>query len=519
MFHLVFHHPPQQYSYKIAVLIKASALNKEKLWQYYIEPLIAKGYQETDIIAFSLDYGGKAKVTVKQAKACLDSLAKATQQLGVKYLLVADAEYFKVLTGSKKAAPMFGYLAECTYKGFEGMSATITLNYQALYYDPTKISSITTAIDVLGSQRTGTYAEPGANIIKYEAYPDSLEDIRLALDSLHQYPILTCDIEAFSLEFHKAGIGSIAFAWNQHEGIAFSVGYNELAAPSTATGFFGYQCTNSRVNLLLKKFFLAYEGTLIYHNITYDAKILTYELFMENMLDTAGMIEGIKVMTKDVHCTKIITYLATNSCAGNVLGLKENSQEFTGNYAQEEIKDIRRIPKDQLLKYNLLDCLATWFVFNKNLPTMINDQQDRIYNTLMLPGIKVVMQEELCGMPIDMAQVLQVEQQLTQIQAKHLAVLSQSKEIQDYSLQLQKEEMVKKNLLLKVKVKPLEDFADIVFNPNSNPNLQGLLHDQWKLPVIDSTDSGAPATGGKTLNKHLVYLMSEFNISEEELNT
>jgi DNA polymerase-1 len=120
-------------------------------------------------------------------------------------------------------------------------------------------------------------------------------------------------------------------------------------------------------------------------------------------------------------------------------------------------------------------------------------------------------------MPIDMAQVLQAEQQLTQIQAEHLAVLSNSKEIQDYSLQLRKEEMVKKNLLLKVKVKPLEDFADIAFNPNSNQNLQGLLHDQWKLPVIDSTDSGSPATGGKTLKKHLVYLMSEFNISEEDL--
>jgi DNA polymerase-1 len=331
----------------------------------------------------------------------------------------------------------------------------------------------------------------------------------LALDSLHQYPTLTCDIEAFSLEFYKAGIGSIAFAWNQHEGIAFSVDYNELPTP-TDLGFFGYQLTNQKIRTLLTAFFLSYKGTLIYHNITYDAKVLTYELFMKNMLDTAGMIEGIKAMTKDVHCTKIITYLATNSCAGNVLGLKENSQEFTGNYSQQEIKDIRRIPKDQLLRYNLLDCLATWFVFNKNLPRMINDKQDKIYNTLMLPGIKVVMQEELCGMPIDMAQVLQAE---------HLAVLSQSKEIQDYTLQLQKEEMVKKNLLLKVKVKPLEDFADIAFNPNSNQNLQGLLHDQWKLPVIDTTDSGSPATGGKTLKKHLVHLMSEYSISEEELNT
>jgi len=340
----------------------------------------------------------------------------------------------------------------------------------------------------------------------------------LALDSLHQHPTITCDIETFSLEFNNAGIGTIAFAWNQHEGLAFSVDYNELAN-ETHLGFYGYRMNNQKTKNQLKQFFLSYQGTLIYHGITFDAKILAYELFMENMLDIRGMLEGIKAMTRDVHCTKIITYLATNSCAGNVLGLKENSQEFTGSYAQAEIKDIRKIPKAQLLKYNLMDCLATWFVFNKNLPKMINDQQDKIYNTIMLPGIRVVMQEELCGMPIDMAQVLKAEEKLTEIQETHLATLQNNQVIQNYSLQLQKEEMIKKNLLLKVKVKPLEDFANIVFNPNSNIHLQGLLHNQWKLPVIATTDGGAPAVGGKILKKHLVHLMKEFNITEEELST
>lgn len=518
MFHLIFHHQQQQQlGYKVAILIKASALNKEKIYQHYVKPLIDKGYNEADIIAFSLDYGNKTKVTVKQAKAYLDSLAKSLNSLGVKYLLVADTEYFKVLTGAKKVAPMYGYLTECTYQGFEGMATTITLNYQALYYEPTKISSITTAIDVLGSQLTGSYVEPGTNIIRYEAYPDTLEDIALALDSLHQYTTLTCDIETFSLEFHKAGIGTIAFAWNQHEGIAFSVDYNELPE-KTEQGFYGYQITHGRIRKQLKDFLLSYKGTLIYHNITYDAKILAYELFMENMLDIKGMINGIKTMTKDVHCTKIITYLATNSCAGNVLGLKENSQEFAGNYSQQEINDIRKIPKDQLLKYNLIDCLATWFVFNKNLPRMINDDQAKIYNTIMLPGVRVVMQQELCGMPIDMEQVLKAEKKLAAIQDKHLATIVNSEVIKDYSLQLRKEEMVKKNLLLKVKVKPIEDFAHITFNPNSNNHLQGLLHQHWQLPVIDTTDSGAPATGAKTLKKHLNHLMREFNITEEDVN-
>ena len=89
---------------------------------------------------------------------------------------------------------------------------------------------------------------------------------------------------------------------------------------------------------------MAYKGKLTYHNANFDIKILIYELFMNGMLDQAGMIKGIKQLTKNFDDTKLIIYLATNSCAGNTLGLKPNAHEYAGNYAEEDVKDIRKIP-------------------------------------------------------------------------------------------------------------------------------------------------------------------------------
>jgi DNA polymerase-1 len=66
-----------------------------------------------------------------------------------------------------------------------------------------------------------SYQVPASSIAHSAHYPSTLADIATALDSLNQYPVLSCDIEAFRLRFNEAGIGSIAFAWDQHNGVAF----------------------------------------------------------------------------------------------------------------------------------------------------------------------------------------------------------------------------------------------------------------------------------------------------------
>ena len=135
----------------------------------------------------------------------------------------------------------------------------------------------------------------GEGIIHSEYYPKTNADIQAALDSLHQYPELQCDLEAFSLMFDKAGIGTAGFSWDEHNGIAFLVDYVPYVFPKVIDEqtHYGQQRDNTEVKQMLYDFFMKYEGKLTYHNGNYDIKILIYELFMDGLLDQAGLIRGI----------------------------------------------------------------------------------------------------------------------------------------------------------------------------------------------------------------------------------
>ena len=102
---------------------------------------------------------------------------------------------------------------------------------------------------------------------------------------------------------------------------------------------------------------------------------------MENLWDTKGLLNGLEILTRDFDDTKIISYLALNSCATNKYSLKALAQEYAGNYAQddEDIKDIRRIPLPQLLEYNLIDACCTNWLHDKYYDQMANDKQHHIY--------------------------------------------------------------------------------------------------------------------------------------------
>lgn len=509
--------------YSIAILIKTQALKTKELREYYVTPLINMGLAANDIIAFDLEYNEQGKCPVKLIKAYLGTLLKALDTLDTKTLLVADSAYFKTLTKSKKADPNYGYVLPCAIPNYEHMNVILTTNYGALFYNPTLQSKLDMSLNTLSNHLQGTHTDLGTSIIHSEAYPDTYADISEALKALHQYPELTCDIETFSLRFNEAGIGTIAFAWNQHNGIAFAVDYEEIIDDCEGNGFlidngiFGKQINNKPIKKLLLEFFMKYKGRLIYQGATFDIKILIYELFMDNLLDNIGLIEGLETMYKNIDDTKIITYLATNTTAGNKLGLKENAFEFAGNYAKDNIKDISRIPKTELLKYNLVDCLSTWYVRNKNYPIMVKDDQLNIYNKIMLPSLPVITHMELTGMPLDMDKVHEAKKELSDILWEHEQVLIESPIIMNFVDQLRKEEMIVKNLLLKKKVKPLSDFIDIDYNPGSPKQTAKLLHEFLAFEIIDTTDTGLAATGAKTIKKHLAKLINEFGITEEEL--
>lgn len=437
-----------------------------------------------DVLILSLHYSEtKKKTPVAEMKQYIEEeLIPTMTDCGVKYIACADSEYFKILTKTNKADANVGYVLPCAYGDFQ---VAYVPNFRAVFYDPEKITKkINAGITALIEHEAGAYKDPGIEIIKFADYPMTGDEIEHWLNRLlaMKRP-LSCDIEGFSLKHHTAGIGTITFCWSENEGIAFPV---DLGPEP------------ERVRTLIKNFFIKFEEKIIYHYIAYDVYVLIYQLFMQHILDTEGMLVGLKTMLKNWDCTKLITFLATNSCAGNRLGLKEQAQEFSGNYAVEEIKDITKIPLPELLQYNLIDGLSTWYTYNKNHPIMVADDQLDIYTNLFQPCMWDIIQMQLTGMPVNMKVAIKANEKLQIEKQQSLDAILASPIIQKYTYLLEEKHIEKRNAKLKTKKILIGDEPQ-VFNPDSDLQMRALLFEFLGLPVINLTASKEPSTDGETI--------------------
>ena len=478
-------------SVAVAILIKDSAFSKAKMLNYYIDPL--KGIDPKYFIGFDLSYQANNKCNAAHKKDYISVLLPEIDKLGIKNLLVADAEYFKTLTNNTKADSLYGYIVPCAIEGYEHMNVILSTNYGAIKHNPAMQSKLDYSMKTLFNHIKGNYADPGTDIIHSAKYPKSIGEIKLALQELHQYPELACDIETRSLEFWNAGIETIAFSWDKHNGLAFAVDKDTEKR------------LGIKIRRALKQFFIDYKGKCVWHNISYDAKVIVHELWMNNLQDYRGMIDGIKVMTKNFDDTKLIAYLATNNAVKNELGLKILAAEFAGNYAQSDIKDTTKISLPDLLEYNIRDCLATIFVKEKFEPIMIADDQLSIYETIFKPSVRTLLQTELCGMPIIPEKVQEVKTTLTALVKGYHKIITNSWIISEFHLEQQEKKCKEFTEKAKKKVFEMDDprVTGYVFNPNSGTQLQILLYAHLQLPVLDLTATKSPATGGKTLKKLL----------------
>lgn len=497
MHHITF---SESTSFTTALLVPLHQLNQTKLREHYVNKL-----DEESTIAFSLTTDGK-KPSVKHQKAYLASLLKAVDSLGIELLLVCEPNYFKTLTKQTKTEPHYGYVMDCKIKDYEHLKVVLCPNYSALFYNPTLQNTIDLALSTVNSYFDNSYVPLGTDLIKYSNLTTDPEEIKVIIDSLYKYPLLTADVETFSLKFYETDIATISFAWNEHEGVAFTVSaevVNDYLIPSS----------NKPIEQYLKTFFENYKGKLIWHNANFDLKIIVNSLWMTDLLDEEGKQQGIEVMTNNFEDTKLITYLATNSTSGNNLSLKHQAHEFAGNYAQESINDITLIPHKELLQYNLVDTMSTFYVFNKHCPTMLEDNQLTVYEEIFKPSVKVLLQVELTGMPLNMERVNEAELILKEDIAKAITYLNSNSLIVKYTEVLTHKAWVKEYESRvakaknpdKIKKKDFDLFPKSVFNPNSGLQVAGLLYEEFGLPILGTTDTGLPSTEGsilKSLKKH-----------------
>ena len=500
MHHIIFE---ENDTYDVAILIKNAAFRKKDLQENYIDE---SSLPTNAFIGLSLKYNEDNKAPASLRREHLKSVLKAADSLKVKILYVCDTEYFKTLSGKAVAEPYSGYIMDCVIEGFEHIGVVLGLNHQRLFYNPILKEKILRGISSIEQHLSGIYITPGSDIIHSASYPLSINDMRDAYKQLHQYPELVCDIETFSLMLHKAHLGSVAFAWDKNNGIAMPIDLHQLSpdALEIIPGVKNQQHTRYKHSPLrrgiLRNFLLTYKGKLTYHNANFDVKILIFTLFAyENPLDYTGILEGLEVLTKNFDDIKLISFLATNSTARVNLSLKELAQEFAGNYAVESITDITRIPLMELLEYNLVDCLSTWYVKEKYHQTMIDDDQQEIYNEILLPSVKNILQIELTGMPLNIDKVRSARNKLSTIKKDIINRLFSLPEVISFQEQLRMEACIKANLLLKKKVKAIDEFQDVFFNPNSSTQIGKLLFDNLKLECTEYTPTGEPATGNKVL--------------------
>ena len=448
----------------------------------------------------------KKKTPASEIKEYLEELLPNLHDAGIELLIVTQPDYFKVLTKEGKTDANIGTV----FDSVGHFKATYCPNYQRVFYDPDKTNArIKTSLDGVMRWSKGDNSRLGDTIIHYADYPKTTANKLAWLNKLIDMNVdLACDIEGFGLKHFDAGIGTITFCWDEHHGIAFEVDNCQTKEK------------NHVVRKALKQFFDRFTRKMIYHNICYDAYVLIYQLFMDHILDQEGLLHGIDVMLKNWDCTQLITYLATNSCAGNELGLKVQAQEFAGNYAVEDIEDITKIELSKLLEYNLVDGLSTWYVYNKHYQTMINDQQESIYRGLFKDAVLDIIQMQLTGLPVNMDKVVKLNNLLSAESEANVQLMMQTKIVKGFLYQLEEDALAKKNLKLKTKVVSRADLGktkDLIveFNPASAPQLQRLLYAKefLGLPILDTTDSGLPSTGAETLEKLLLQ-----NISQDTKN-
>lgn len=479
---------PDHDKFRIGILIKEAAMEEGPLASYYVDKLELMGIPREQMVAIGTRYNDNNKIPAKDGKIFAEKLLKVCKSLSLDTLLVADTNYYKFLTKIVKTTTKLGAVEPCGFPGYEHINVLLSVNYQALYYNDRLRFNLDESLKALLNFRSKGQTQIGTNIIKKCVYPADVASIRANLNDLMRYTALTCDIEAFSLRFQHASIGTIAFATNKHEGIAFDVSHS--SAKHTQTIF-----------RMLKDFFNNYKGHLIFHNALYDVKVIVFTLYMTHPKDYVGMQQGLNTF-KRIHDTQVLTYIATNSTSGNKLGLKENALEFTGDYAEDEIADIRKIKLKPLLKYNLIDCLATWYLIEKHDHVLTDKNLSEFYKVIAQPSLIPTVKMMLIGLPLDMDQVMATEMMLLKVSVAAKTLLASNRWVKQTETIIAAVACSAANAKLKKLVKTIDQFQ-IAFNPASPNHVRIMLHDVMGLPIVDRTKTKLASTKAKALKAHL----------------
>jgi DNA polymerase-1 len=386
------------------------------------------------------------------------------------HLAIQDATLFKKMTGKAKVINTAGYVFESKFGNYH---VTYIPPYKAMTLDARVRDEAQRSMDALQAHFEGRYVEPGSSV-KVNVYTE--QDLRGTIEDffkdLHTMSRISVDIETTGLKHYESSIRTIGFGLSETEAVVFEWDKVDRKA--------------------LRKFFEDYKGEIIMHKGAFDLTQLIHKLWMKSLSDTEGLFQGLCHLQSKTRCSLILSYVITNTCAGNELGLKPQVQAVYGNYGIEETW---KAPLEQIIPYNGTDCAATLWLYNKHL--LVLGELAHVYDRLN-SYLREIVWMQLCGLPVDHKVAVKNADILKARELELLIQIQNHPKVQEYMLMHRAHWAEKRNLKLKKKRVTAEE-CDEEFNPNSHPQMQRLLYDIMGLPVISYTDSKLPAVDGDTL--------------------
>ena len=392
----------------------------------------------------------------------------------VSHLAIQDAALFKKLSGKTKVINTAGYVFPSKFGNYH---VTYIPPHKAITLDERVKAEAWESLNALQAHMEGRYVEPGSQT---EVTIHTNQPFWEWAARLLAAPKLSVDVETTGLKHHESEIRSIGLGLNANEAVVF-----EWPA----------------VKNELRSFFEQYQGRLIMHKGAFDLTQLIHKLWMRRLDDTDGIIAGINALQSKTHCSLILSYVVTNTAAGNELGLKPQVRERYGDYGIEETW---KAPLEQVIPYNGTDCAATYWLYEKHMAAL--GDLDHVFERLN-SYLREIVWMQLCGIPISKEHADANAQILYQRQSELLRSIQLHSAVQRYMVLHRERWAEKRNAKLKKKRVTADD-CDETFNPGSPIQLQTLLYEVMGLPVLSWTATKQPSTDGDTL-KALVHHTEE----------
>lgn len=306
------------------------------------------------------------------------------------------------------------------------------------------------------------------------------------LVSILENEIVSIDIETSSLSVFSDTAKVLSIAVSSGKKTFTSLIHHKLGNIS-----FG-----SEIMDLIKEFLINPRKKVIFHNALFDVEYLEF-LF--------------KFKTKAlIYDTMMMHYLSINETQGTH-GLKKLATIYTsfGGYEDEIQNWLKKnigantenwtyedVPTDILLKYNALDALCTFTIYEKLYKYMVVEKQTGVYSKIIRPAQRLLLNMKQRGVSIDLELARKFSQEWEAL-AESILIKIRNR---DYISALEKEFTEEERNRYKTEKKQ-QSIPSVIFNPTSNKHMKKLME---TLGIQDTTKKGNISSDKGTIDKYKV---------------